>query len=126
MITTKELKDVLKTKIDCPNWFSGSMKNAELEKIITVYHYKGITPKTNVISNTKRDNNGFSVLIHWNKNSEESELKAEEVYKQLEQISIQNKVIKQIEITSEHAIPLGTDDRGIFEFVINLFLLEEV
>ena len=127
MITSKELKDYLKTKINADYWYSGKLQDETKEKVIVAYPYKGVTPTIETIDETSRNNQGFTVLIHWNNHSEESELIAEEVYHQVKKINkINNKIIKQIFNTSNHAIPLGTDERGVFEFVINFFILEEV
>lgn len=126
MITAKAFKDWLKTQITAPVWFSGVLGDATLEKSITVYSYRGTTPSNKALGNLQSYyTKGFTILIHWNRDSEESELKAVELHDLLSGKStetIGDTTIKDFRLLSGQPISMGADDRGILEYVINVFL----
>jgi len=80
-MTISDFKDWLKTKIDCPNWFSGGLRDTN-EKAIVIYNGQAfINPMAlGGIQNGSYRGKGIRILVHWNKNVRESELKAQEVY----------------------------------------------
>ena len=130
MITASNVKDYLKDKIDVVNnWYSGSLRSNS-EKGICVYSEQAMSRNEVCIGgldNTSTFVQGYSILIHWNKNAKESEEKAMEVYESLwgqNPVINKYKVIK-INLRDANPICIGVDDNGIYEFVINFDILYE-
>ena len=66
-----------------------------------------------------------SFLVHWNKSPTETEKVAIEFYEKLqktEQTEINGHFIKFIQMVQEEPVPVGTDDNGIFEYVIECLI----
>ena len=89
MITASNVKDYLKGSIDgVNNWFSGSLRSNK-EKGICIYS-KQAMGRNKVclggLDNTSTFVQGYSILIHWNKNANESEQKASNSSKSREDI----------------------------------------
>ena len=129
MITASDFKDWLKTKIDCPTWFTGGLRVTG-EKAIVIYNGKAFTNPMAIggIKNSSYVGKGIRILVHWNKNIKESELKAQEVYNSLHGQSkekIQDKRIIKVNMRDPEPIYLGVDGSGIYEYVIDLELIIE-
>lgn len=130
MITASNVKDYLKGRIDgVNNWYCGSLRSNK-EKCICVYSKQAMGRNTiclGGLDNTSTFVQGYSVLVHWNKNANDSEQKAMEVYRTLwgqDPVINNHKVIK-IDLRDANPIGLGVDDNGIYEFVINFDILYE-
>lgn len=128
-MTISDFKDWLKTKIDCPTWFTGGLRSSD-EKSMVIYNGKAFVNPMAVggIQNSSYKGKGIRILVHWNKNTKESELKAQEVYDSivgLTNILIANKRAIQFIMRDPEPIYLGTDDSGIFEYVIDLEIIYE-
>ncbi|WP_313758475.1 minor capsid protein [Tissierella sp.] len=128
-MTISDFKDWLKTKIDCPNWFTGGLRSID-QKSIVIYNGKAFINPMAIggIQNSSYVGKGIRILIHWNKNIKESELKAIEVYNSingLTNIKIANKRVIQFRMRDTEPIYLGVDDSGIFEYVIDLEIIHE-
>lgn len=128
MITISDFRDWLKSKIDCPNWFTGGLRTQD-EKAIVIYNGKAFTNPMAIggIQNSSYVGKGIRILVHWNKNVKESELKAQEVYNALHGKGgvIANKRIIQFKMRDPEPIYLGVDDSGIYEYVIDLEIIIE-
>ena len=64
-----------------------------------------------------------SILIHWNKNADETEKAAFELYTQLGAVSsltLTNTHVQFIALLQSEPVDAGTDDNGVFERVIEL------
>lgn len=124
MITASDIKDYLKSHITgVNNWYSGSLRD-NLEKSMCVYSKESMSNNKLAIGgkdSTSTFNQGYSVLIHWNKNAKESELKAMEVYNKFfgENPTINNHEVVEFDMRNSNPISVGVDDNGIYEFVIN-------
>ncbi|WP_244832955.1 minor capsid protein [Clostridium sp. BJN0001] len=124
-----EVKNYLKTVIDCPQWYTGKI-DATKEQCIGIYGIQGV--KLNIalggLNNTSYSTKGISILVHWSKNVTSAEKKAQEVYDCL--VCNKNKIIGghkiiKFDMKSSEPIELGTDDNGIFEFVIETIIYFE-
>lgn len=84
MITLKNVREFLKTKIDCENWYSGKI-DASKDKCIGIYNIEGEKPYIALggLDNTSYLTKAISILVHWTNNSNTAELKAQEVYNAL-------------------------------------------
>lgn len=66
-----------------------------------------------------------SILIHWNRSPTETEEAAAELYKRLQetkQMEMNGHFIKFIQMGQEEPVPVGTDEHGIFEYVIECLI----
>ncbi|CAM2949578.1 minor capsid protein [Hathewaya histolytica] len=123
-----EVREYLKTKIDCPQWYSGKI-DASKEQCIGLYNIQSPAPNIALggLTNTSYSTKAISILVHWTKNCNIAEKKAQEVYNVLfgQGATIGgNKVIKFDMRTSE-PIGVGTDTNGIYEYVIETVIYYE-
>ena len=75
---------------------------------------------------TTYDTKPLSLLIHWNRNKSESENAAYELFEQLRNISslsIGDTHINYINLMVPEPQDVGTDDNGVYEYVIWLDLI---
>lgn len=128
-MTISDFRDWLKLKMDCPNWFIGGLRSTD-EKAIVIYNGQAfINPMAlGGLKNSSYKGKGIRILIHWNKNVKDSELKAMEVYKALHgltSVEIAGKRVVQFNMRNPEPISLGVDDSGIYEYVIDLEIIHE-
>lgn len=127
-MTISDFKDWLKTKIDCPNWSSGGLRTTD-EKTIVIYNGQAFINPMAIggPQNSSYKGKGIRILVHWNKDVKESELKAQEVYRALfgQGGAIADKRVIQFNMRDPEPICLGVDDSGVFEYVIDLEIIHE-
>lgn len=126
MLGLANIRDWLKelnSKVD--NYYIGKLDNKK-DKSIGVYQLENISPPRIALGglkNTFYEVKGVSILIHWNSNARETE---EFSFKLYEEILIQKSVainghrINYIELLNNEPIDVGTDDKNIYERVIEL------
>jgi|AKYZ01.1.fsa_nt_gi hypothetical protein len=123
MILLKDIKDHMKKSIDCPVW-SISERNSKADKSITVYDAQTPIPTINIggLKNTWIDFKTISILIHWGNNPTEAELKANEVFDFFygKQHYIAGHRIIDINFRQGKPNFIGTDNKGVFEYVVDL------
>lgn len=124
-----EIKDWLKTKImDCPNWYVGKI-DGSVEQCIGIYSIVGGKPNIAIggLDNTTYAKKSISILVHWGKNTTPAEIKAQEVYSVFFGQSgvIGDKRVIQFDMKTSEPIGVGTDNNGIFEFVIETTIIYE-
>lgn len=128
-MTIVDFKDWLKTKIDCPTWFTGGLRDGK-EKTIVIYNGRAFINPMAIggVQNSSYKGKGIRILVHWNKNVKESELKAMEVHKALHgltNVEIAGKRVVQFNMRDPEPIHLGVDGSGIYEYVIDLEIIHE-
>lgn len=128
-MTISDFKDWLKKRVSCPNWFAGGLRSTN-EKAIVIYNGKAFTNPMAIggLQNSSYKGKGIRILVHWNKNVNESELKAQEVYNSingLTNVKIANKRVIQFKMRDPEPIYLGVDSSGIYEYVIDLEIIHE-
>lgn len=123
-----EVRDFLKTKIDCPQWYSGKI-DASKEQCIGLYSVQG--PKPNIalggLANTSYSTKAISILVHWGNNSNIAEQKAQEVFDELfgKSAVIGGKRVINFDMRTSEPISVGTDSNGIYEYVIETIIYYE-
>lgn len=123
-----EVRDFLKTKIDCPQWYSGKI-DASKEQCIGLYSVIG--PKANIalggLANTSYSTKAISILVHWGNNSNIAEQKAQEVFDALfgQDAVIGGKRVINFDMRTSEPINIGTDSNGIYEYVIETVIYYE-
>lgn len=98
----------------------------KLDKSIGVYNLKREgTARTAIggVENSSYRIKGISILIHWNSSVRDTEKVSEDLFNMLrdtENVTINGTKIKFTDMKCPEPIPVDTDDKGIFEFVIEL------
>lgn len=130
MITLAEVRDWIKTFNAANNYYIGKIDNKQ-ENSIGIYQRKTIDGPRVAIggrSLTSYDVKSISILIHWNKNANETEKRAQYIYNRLfeaESVVIGGTPIKMIALLQNEPVDVGTDDNNVYERVIELDLYYE-
>ena len=130
MITLAEVRDWIKTFNAANNYYIGKIDNKQ-ENSIGIYQRKTIDGPRVAIggrSLTSYDVKSISILIHWNKNANETEKRAQYLYNRLfeaESVVIGGTLIKMIALLQNEPVDVGTDDNNVYERVIELDLYYE-
>ena len=123
-----EVREYLKTKIKCPQWYIGKI-DATKEQCIGIYSIRG--PRNNIalggLENTSYSTKAISILIHWGKNANIAEQKAQEVFNSLfgQDAIIGGKRVIAFYVRTTEPISVGTDKNGIYEYVIEVNIIHE-
>lgn len=130
MITLAEVRDWIKTFNAANNYYIGKLDNKR-ENSIGIYQRKTIDGPRVAIggrSLASYDVKSISILIHWNKNANETEKRAQYLYNRLfeaESVVIGETPIKMIALLQNEPVDVGTDDNNVYERVIELDLYYE-
>lgn len=128
MITTKDVREFIKTISRAEHYYIGMLNN-KLDKSIGVYNLKSSGQQPRAIgSESTYATIGISLLIHWTNNADETEKAALSLYEQLrtvKNIVINIHTVYMIELLVPEPIDVGTDDKGIYERVIELKIYYE-
>lgn len=130
MITLAEVRDWIKTFNAANNYYIGKIDNKQ-ENSIGIYQRKTIDGPRVAIggrSLASYDVKSISILIHWNKNANETEKRAQYLYNRLfeaESVVIGETPIKMIALLQNEPVDVGTDDNNVYERVIELDLYYE-
>lgn len=116
-----EIREYLKEKIQCPQWYLNKMGGSK-EESITIYNSIGPVPRIALggLENTSYTTKAISILVHWGKDSNKAEEKAQEVYNAFfgQDGIIGGKRVIQFNMRTDSPIYVGTDTEGIIEYVI--------
>ena len=122
MMTLKEVKDFLKIQIEADNWKIGTYDNSK-DKTICV---RNLTSNRNTLAlgglkNTTTRTKGISIVVHWNKNPDETERISQQIHETFygQHPLINGKQVVLCEMRSDEPISLGTDSSGVYEYVMN-------
>ena len=130
MITLAEVRDWIKTFNAANNYYIGKLDNKQ-ENSIGIYQRKKIDGPRVAIGGralASYDVKSISILIHWNKNANETEKRAQYLYNRLfeaESVVIGETPIKMIALLQNESVDVGTDDNNVYERVIELDLYYE-
>lgn len=125
MLDVEKIKNYLKTIIDMPSWYCGTIDKNQ-EKAIGVYDNARVLSKISQYDNLQTYTIiPFSLLIRYTQNYIKANKKAYEIYNLLktqQELEIDNKTYF-IKLTDENPQNTGSDDKGIYEFVIDFDLI---
>lgn len=128
MITLAAVRDWLKTRIDCPQWYIGKI-DGKKPQCIGLYNATGAPPVLAVggVDKTGYAVKSVSILVHWGNNADKAEQKAQEVYAALlgQTAVIGGKPVAMFSMRSGEPINVGTDSEGIYEYVIETSIYYE-
>lgn len=115
------------------NCYCGKLEDKK-QNSIGIYPLKNRRVPQNTIGGDKNKSyyaKGISILIHWNKSPTDSEKVSNILYEKLKDVreaDINGHTIKFIQMQQEEPIWIGTDDKGIYEYVIEclFFMAKEI
>ncbi|MNW40120.1 hypothetical protein D3C74_172260 [compost metagenome] len=123
MMTLAQVRDWLKTVVTCPNWYIGKLDGKKPE-CIGLYGIRGSAPVIAIggLENTSYATKTVSILVHWGKNADKAEIKAQEVYTAMfgQSAVIGGRRVISFQMRTPEPIGVGTDDEGIYEYVIEV------
>lgn len=123
-----DIREYLKTKVECPQWYLNKMGGTK-EESITIYNSIGLAPRMALggLENTSYTTKAISILVHWGKDSNKAELKAQEVYNAFfgKDGIMGGKRVIQFKMKTDSPIYVGTDSEGIIEYVIETIIYHE-
>lgn len=133
MITLAGIRDWIKGFAIAENYYIGKLDNKQ-DKSIGIYQREPSGPPEIAIGGvdaTKTQKRSISLLIHWNKNANEAEQKARYLYNTLlcqNNLTINGVHVDYIYLLVPEPIEVGTDDKGVYEYVIqfDLYYQKEV
>ena len=127
-MTLAEVKDWLKTQINCPRWHIGKI-DGNKEQCIGVYGISGPPPNIAMggLDNTSYATKAISILVHWGKDADAAEKKAKEVYECMfgKTAVIAGKRVIQFAMRTSEPVGVGTDQNNIYEYVIETTIYYE-
>ena len=128
MIYLSNIRDWLKTLISADFYYIGKL-DSKNDKSIGVYQRKNPAPPIKAIGQpSSYEIKPISILVHWNKNADETEKTAYELYKQLTAVSsldLNNTHVQFINLLQSEPVDVGTDDNGVYERVIEFDIYYE-
>lgn len=124
-MTLKDIREWLKPQIDdLTEAYIGKI-DASKEKIIGVYGRTSGNSKIAIggLDNTSSWTKQISILVHWNKNCDTTEIKTKEIYDLLQRYVCQPATVGGIDaffrLLSDEPVFVGSDDNDVFEYVID-------
>ncbi|MGP1505179.1 MAG: phage tail terminator protein [Eggerthia catenaformis] len=128
MLTLKMIKDWLKTlDLGAEHFYIGKLDNKN-EKSLGVYNMNTSVMADVAIGgkeNTKTGKKYITLLIHWDKNMDHTEVAAYKIYNKLSyltNVEIEGIDVDYIELPDNEPIFVDTDKNGVYEMVINLII----
>lgn len=124
-MTLADVRDFLKSKVESPAWCVGKRDDTK-DQSITVYPTQG--PALDIpiggLANSTYTAKAVSVLVHWGKNCTPAEIKAQEVFNALygQSGTIGGKEVIKFDMRTSEPVGMGTDDKGVYEHVINFVI----
>lgn len=128
MITLANIRDYLKSFDLFEHYYIGKLDNKQ-DKSLGVYSLKHNEPPVTAIgTQSTYDIIGVSLLIHWNNNADETEITARQLFEYLrtvKKLRINNTQVYMIQLLMPEPVDVGTDDKGIYERVIEMKIYYE-
>ena len=128
MLYAADVRDWLKRLIAADHFYIGLIDNKH-DKSVGVYPLsQSGYPVRGIGQDTTYDEFAVSVLIHWTKNANETERAARALFETLRTIknaSINGHRVYLIDLLTPAPVSVGTDDKGVFEQVIEFQITYE-
>lgn len=125
MMTLKEVAQWLETQVTANVWKIGTYDNSN-QKTICVRNLTSNRNKTAIggLVNTNTATKGISIVVHWNKDPNETERVAQSIHALFYGCSpmIGGYQTVLCDMRSDEPISVGTDDNGIYEYVIETWI----
>ena len=128
MITTADVRDYLKSLSPARHFYCGKLDNKP-DRSLGVYSLRHTAPPVRMVGTAPTfEVIGVSVLLHWNQNARETELAARRLYQALytaKNVTISEHTVYMIELLVPEPVDVGTDQKGVYERVIEMNLFYE-
>ena len=115
-----EFRDYLKTLNVAQNYYIGKIENSK-EYTLGIYADSS-TPRIEAVGKDKSYGTfGVRLLLHWNKNANETEAQALSLFEQIRYITntdMSDIHIQYIDWDYDEPVFVGTDANGVYEYVI--------
>lgn len=128
MMTLKDVKGWLKTQVSADAWKIGTY-DVSKDKTVCV---RNLTSNRSMLAvgglqNTTTAVKGISIVVHWNKNPDETERVAQSIHALFygQRPLIDDLQVVKCDMRSDEPIGVGTDANGIYEYVIETWLTYE-
>jgi hypothetical protein len=122
-----EIRDFLRTQIQADHYSIGKIDGTK-DKSIGVYSDNNYA-RVEAIGKAKTyDRAGIRILIHWNKNMRETETVARDLYEKLRYITdtdFGDIHVYYLDLQYGEPVYVGTDDEGVYEYVIRCVVYYE-
>lgn len=125
-MTLAEIRDWLKSFDVAENYYIGRLDNKK-EKSLGVYSLaRRGAPVTAIggVSCSSYDVKGVSLLLHWNRNARETEQAAQKLWRALfgaAHVDVPGgSHIQYVQPNVPEPVAIGTDDGGVYEYVIEI------
>lgn len=127
MLTLANVRDWLKPQIADSESFTIGKLDMTKKQAVCIYNRQSTSNKIAVggLENTSTANKKISVLVHWGTNCNTAELKAQEIYNLFQGTQTINGKKCFFDVEFDEPVSLGTDDKGIYEFTIELTIIYE-
>ena len=123
MIYLSDIRDFLKTVFKAEHYYIGKLDNKQ-DKSLGVYSLKQSGAPVSAIGDESTYNTiSVSLLLHWNNNANETERQARNLFETLysvKDVEINKHTIYIIELLTPEVVDVGTDDKGVYEQVIEV------
>lgn len=132
MLTLADVRDYISTlniAVD-ENVYCGKL-DAKKDKSIGVYHLKqNRLPNVPIggIENSSYNTKGISLLVHWNKSPRDTEVAAQQLYDDLQScrdIEVNDNKIQFVQHLHNEPISVDTDEKGVYEYVVECLFYYE-
>ena len=106
-------------------WDIGTLKIGDQR--LALYPGRSMVNPKGIGQETSYRGHSIRVLVHWNKDVLQSQLKAQGVYNYIKNATgaINGKRIIKVDMRDQEAVFMGADDSGVFEFVIDCEIIME-
>lgn len=127
-----EFRNYLKTLNLAENYYIGKINNSKL-KTIGIYSQQGFRRIEAIGKESSYDIAGVRILVHWNKNANESETAARDIFEAIRYITDTDMPISEtlagedesvihvdyLDLLEAEPTFIGTDDNGVYEYHIS-------
>lgn len=128
MLYTADIRDWLKGLINADHFYIGKLDNKP-DKAVGVYEFnRGGYPVRGIGQDTTYDIISISTLIHWTNNAKDTEQAARALFEAIRTdrgVVINEHTIYIIDLITPAPICLATDEKGVYEWVIQFSIYYE-
>jgi hypothetical protein len=119
-----EFRDYLKTLNVATNYYIGKIENSK-DYTLGVYADSSTRRVEAFGKNGSYGTFGFRLLLHWNKNARETETSAFDLFEKIRYITDTDMTsgestvhVQYLDLDYDEPISMGTDENGVYEYVI--------
>lgn len=126
MLFLNQIRDWIKDFDAAENYYIGKMNDKE--KSLGVFQLSPRPPTRAIGQESSYEVRRISIKLHWNKNQNESERAAYELYRQLRAVrsfDIDDTHVYFIDLLQAEPVSIDTDDNGVYEWVIEFEIYYE-